>query len=202
MEKTWKGVTTWSGCMINQDESKSTIGPNGIGLGFSSIHPSQIIAMSTTDANVSHETRQLEVTTENGNEIQFQYSKQFMEETEKRIEGETQYRDLTHTYNEVASHRRTQELSTIKPNTYGGKTMPDYIYTYGKDSGERGIKLAKDFGLNYIIEYNDEAYLEKGKTRQADREEVISPLEEKRENSEFIKKLKEIQGDHDQDERG
>ena len=122
-KKLEKGVTTWSGCMINQDESKSTIGPNGIGLGFSSIHPSQIIAMSTTDANVSHATRQLEVTTENGNEIQFQYSKQFMEETEKRIEGETQYRDLTHTYNGVASHRRTQELSTIKPNTYGGKTM-------------------------------------------------------------------------------
>ncbi len=190
VDKIWKefenGVSTWSGCAISQDEAKCTIAQNQMGFGFSNIDSSQIVAMSATDARLSHNSRELNANT-TGNFVEFNYSSEFMNKTAKRLEGDDPYRDSTHKYNEIASQRRVQKLSEIQPNTYGGKTMPDYIYTYGKNSGENGIQLAKKFGLKYIIEYNEEAYMK----RTAEKERKEATIQQ-REDSNFMKGLKNI----------
>lgn len=200
----WKnkenGISTWSGNIINQDVEKSCVlGVNGYGLGFSDLDESQIVAMGTTDLNSSKDRRKFGVRIEGKAEaVEFAYSKEFMRKTARRLSIEDKFNDVFHQYNEVTSFRVPRDLKVVQQNTaHGGKIMPNYIYAYGRGKGEGAIELAKEFGVKYIIEYDNEAYL--GRMYRKGKEKPTEVKE--REESSFVKKVKSIVRGKENEER-
>ena len=205
------GITTFSGCLTDQTGTPTTVEKGEIGLGISSIKPNQIAAMSPTDAHVSHSKRTLDFQNDSTvrDSLNYLYPDELLEVSNKRInamDGDKSYKlderlsdrqkrfiegfiaDLKHRYNEIAAARRIQELSQVQPGTYGGKIMPDYIYANGRGVGDKGIELAKQFGIQYILEYDDEANKDYARPVHKTGEKV----EVKREKSNFIKSITNI----------
>ena len=194
----WKnleqGVSTISGCIVNQNVHESCI--KDIGLGFSDISSNQIVGIGASDIHLTHGKRTLKAQTDYDTiQLKYYYPKQLMKQTAKRvIDGKAIDADSTHPYNEVALWRRNVNLSEIEEGTYGGRLMPDYIYTYGKDSGDKAIYYAKEFGTEYIFEYDPEAYSELHRNYRLT--ELDKPDEvKKREETSFIEEIKSIAED-------
>jgi len=195
LAETWKnfenGISTFSGCAIDQDEPTSTIGSGGVGLGFGSIDSSQIVGMGTTDINVTHKTRSLEPELDTGwSPISYKYSKDFMTDTASRLENGDSNTVGLYTYNEVASNRRKTNISDIKPGEAGGKIIPDYIYVKGDAESTAAIGLAKQFGIEYVFEHVEEAYIGRAHSRALQKQNQRYGT--KREISQFMKDVKRV----------
>lgn len=186
-----KGISTFSGCLIDQDEIKSTVGTDDIGLGFSNLSAEQIVGMGITDINTSHDLAQLSVTTGNIPNIKYEKSKEFMRRTALRLEVEGT--DKEHLYNEIASLRRNQRLADIKEGTYGGRIMPDYIYIVGEKHIETAKKYANLFGIDTIVQLEEELYRDRGLARANQKKEIFK----KREETSFIREVKSGIGEDD-----
>lgn len=187
------GVNTISGCVINQDETGwLTLGaeekkPNVIGVGFGSMNSNQIVGMGPTDIMVEHKTRMLKPQTmfERQGRCRYSYSKNFINKTREFIKSG---RDPLHKYNEMAINRRSTNLSEVRRGTYGGKLMPEYIYV-NKDI-EAGVELAKQFGVEYVFAYNEEAY--KDRSRDMSKEDVDKTQEVKREETHYMRSVRDV----------
>lgn len=131
------GIPYVSGCAIDQYGVGSTIKPeSNIGLGFSSLAPSQIIAMGPSDLGMSHNTRQLEQSAQ-GN-VEYNDLKELMTRKEEAAQ-----KDSTHQYDETVTLRTNARLSQIKSGTYGGKIIPDYIYTLRSGFWKKRNRISK-----------------------------------------------------------
>lgn len=191
----WKnmenGISTFSGCLINGNRCSQEIADknwNG-NLGFFYIKPDQIYAMGEKDIGMSHDIKELNP--RYGGGIRF-------ENPEKIIENISEKGKNPWPYNEVASHRRTQDLEQITEDTYGGKIMPDFIYIYGVGKITPAIiETAKKHGIKYIFEYDYRAYEQKKEINLKKEHSKNTP----RPQSEFMKKVNKIQETGDKDER-
>lgn len=205
LAKTWEtyenGISTWSGSIVDKLGENGTINSCcNIGLGVSEIDPSQIAVMSSSDAHVSHDRRQLEPTAQ---KIKFNYTDELMKDVK---EESKRTGDFAHEYSEIATLRNKKELHKIEEGLHGGKTPVDYIYTYGKGSGENGIEWAKAFHVNYIFEHDYEAYRrieqEKLSKQEVSKEEIQPKLEmHSREDSKYMSKIKSIVNGSEKEEK-
>lgn len=183
------GITTFSGCPIDQDESKSTISSGGIGLGFGTIDPRQIVGMGITDIMTSHTKRETQPSLMFGfGRVGYKYSEDFMTDFLERLEVNDTFQDHNHRYGEVAANRRNVELSEIESGTNGGRVMPDYIYVKG--NGESAIELAKAFDLKYIFEHDEEKYI--GRNTYARIQKRNEKDENKRKRTRFMEQVEGV----------
>lgn len=195
--KEWKekenGISTISGCVVDQSEMTSCVSRGQWGLGFSNFHPHQIVGMGITDIHTSHSRRQLETYTTESNAVSYSYPEEFMKRVSRRLKISDPYNDTMHQYDEAALLRAEKELSEIKEGTYGGKVMPDFVFMYGKNSAY-AVEQAKRSGIGYVFTFDEEAY--KNKYREGlynkDTEHTL------REETELMKEVKDVvKGDNE-----
>lgn len=196
----WKtfedGIATFSGCLIDQDEIKSTFSKGNFAFGFFNMNPNQIVGMGITDIHTSHSKKELNTSTTESLAVNYDYPEEFMRKTASRLEISDPYSDSFHKYNEVASLRTEKNLSDIKENTYGGKVLPDYIAVYG-EATPQFIEAAKRMGIENVIELHEECYRGRSYMRGYQKPEENTPRKE----SETMRKMKKIANGGNEDGR-
>ncbi len=200
LAKEWKekedGISTFSGCVIDQGEATSCIKKGEYGLGFSNISPYQIVGMGITDIHISHNKRQLSPYTTEGVDVLYDYPEEFMKKYARRLHIKDPYSDMWHPYDEMAMLRAEKCLSKIKEGTFGGKILADYIFMNGTKV-DCAVGQAKECGINFVFAYDEEKYRDVDRSRMI-REEKENPS---REETEFMEKIKTITRGDNRDER-
>lgn len=187
------GISTFSGCVIDQAEMTSCVSKGDYGLGFSNISPYQIVGMGITDIHTSHNRKQVSPYTTEGVAVTYDYPEEFMRRVARRLNYEDPYGDSMHKYDEMAALRVEKYLSKIKEGTFGGKILADYIFMHGTNTGS-AVAQAKRCGIKYVFAYDEEKY------RYVDRSRTYRNPEENppRQETEFMSDIKTVvKGDGD-----
>lgn len=197
LAKDWKekenGISTFSGCVVDQAEVKSCVNRGEYGLGFSNISPYQIVGMGITDIHTSHFPRQISPYTTEGVAVTYDYPEEFMTKVSKRLNIKDPYGDNFHKYDEMAALRAEKYLSKIKEGTYGGKVLADYIFMYGTNT-DAAVYQAKQCGINFVFAFDEEKYRYVDKTRMWEQSKENTPRKE----TEFMGEIKAVvKGDED-----
>ena len=201
LAKQWKekedGISTISGCVIDQHETKSCVGRNDMGLGFGKINPNQIIGMGNTDIHLAHNKRYLNTSSTEGLAVSYDYPEELMRKTERRVEDiEDPYNDPNHKYNEMGILRTEETLSEIQEGTYGGKIIPDYIYFNGT-SYNSAKNMALQMGIKTLFVFDEEKYKYKGHQRAYAAKKENTPRPE----TSFMQDIKKVVKGEVEDER-
>lgn len=200
LAKEWKekenGISTFSGCVVDQTEMKSCVNKGDYGLGFSNISPYQIVGMGITDIHTSHNRRQLSSYTTEGVAVTYDYPEEFMRKVSRRLNFEDPYGDSMHKYDEMAALRTEKYLSEIKEGTFGGKILADYIFMHGTNT-DAAVAQAKKCGINFVFAFDEEKY------RYIDRSRIYRKPEEQapRKETEFMREIRTVTEGDEKDER-
>ena len=197
IEEIWKtfeeGMSTISGCPIEGDVLQSCNNIYGINIGFYSLDPSQIVGMGSKDIHVSHKKRMLNTKFNFHNLVRFDYPDELVRKVAAQVNNTAgEEIDFTHKYGEVTSKRQDQKVERGSRIYKDRRIMPDCIIVYGADKGKKYTQLAKAFAKNgkpiTIFEIDVRAYGDKSYERAHKKENH----KVEKEDSELIKKIKEI----------
>ena len=191
------GISTFSGCVIDQGEVTSCVNRGEYGLGFSNISPYQIVGMGITDIHISHDTRQISPDTTEGVAVSYDYPEEFMRRTARRLNIEDPYRDRAHKYDEMAALRVEKYLAKIKEGTFGGKILADYIFMNGTHI-DYAVHQAKKCGIKYVFAYDEEKYRDIDRSRMLRKKAEENPP---RQETDFMKEIKTAVKGDDSNER-
>lgn len=200
LAKEWKekedGISTFSGCVVDQTEMKSCVSKGDYGLGFSNISPYQIVGMGITDIHTSHYRREISPHTTEGVAVTYDYPEEFMRKVSRRLNFEDPYSDPMHQYDEMAALRVEKYLSKIKEGTFGGKILADYIFMNGTNT-DAAVEQAKNCGINFVFAFDEEKYRYRDRSRIHRNPEKITPRNE----TEFMREIKHTVQGEDNDGR-
>lgn len=197
IEEIWKtfeeGMSTISGCPIEGDVLQSCNNIYGINIVFYSLDPSQIVGMGSKDIHVSHKKRMLNTKFNFHNLVRFDYPDELVRKVAAQVNNTAgEEIDFTHKYGEVTSKRQDQKVERGSRIYKDRRIMPDCIIVYGADKGKKYTQLAKAFAKNgkpiTIFEIDVRAYGDKSYERAHKKENH----KVEKEDSELIKKIKEI----------
>lgn len=190
------GISTFSGCVIDQTEVTSCVSEGEYGLGFSNISPYQIVGMGITDIHTSHNTRQVSPYTTEGLAVSYDYPEEFMRRVASRLNINDPYGDSMHKYDEMAALRVEKYLSKIKEGTFGGKILADYIFMHGTHT-DSAVAQAKKCGIKFVFAYDEEKYRYVDRSRMLEKTEKNPPRQE----TEFMREVKVVVKGDNGDER-
>jgi len=138
------------------------------------MNPNQILGMGADDINVTHGERSIEIQFDG--KLEYDYPESLIRKSKEPYSNKN--------YPEVVVARREQKAKEIKPGTFGGKIMPDYVCG-SIDDIEYLKEFARSMKTNTIIQIDDEAY----QNREYRKE---NSMEVKREQTTFMNEIEEI----------